>query len=463
MIIITLLAYLAILVSGALTTAADAPELSPIMAPSCDKARLDNLVLSNTINMHYGLNGTHLATVTLDLDFPSVLLEQIGHISAVQCRNHSVTVLFDSPDVFERAKAEWPQDKDFILVTNHQGNCDVENERGIFLANGLNWDNATMKVVANAERKDVHSAASTLEVDFSRLVADHPSKRDITFHKTGLNIAGDVSLPHDMKIFSVDPSFTATANRAHLSDNVTFSGYMKYHIHNHELESLYFDLDAALTADLGLTFDFAAPWDRNLTFSPDALQLAPINIPKILQLGPSLRWAIGVDVGAEAALSVGADVWAQIPDGRLHLDLVDTGASHAEGWTPQHDIKLGQIAQKTTVRASPFVGFLVELALRILGGALDLSGGFTAEIMFVNELSRTKVLNAAPEAGPTSLVVIPLDSAWNRTGIAARDVECASGLEHHTAFDFSVSAFLTEKWDKTLYGFETGVSDTCYT
>ncbi|KAI1486823.1 hypothetical protein F5X96DRAFT_688090 [Biscogniauxia mediterranea] len=416
---------------------------------------------SKVLSMHYGMNNSQVANVTLHLDHPGIMLETVSDAVTVQCSNKSITIKFTQPESFERSKVEWPGNEEFVLITNHQGDCDAQNERGIFVANGLTWDNATMQVIANAERKDIHSAASTLEVDFSHLAAKHPYKRDITFQKDGLNMAGDISLPHDMKIFSVDPIFTATATKADLSDNITFSGYMKYHIHNNHLESMYFDFDASLTADLGFNFDFSAPFDRNLTFSPDALQLSTINIPKIMQLGPSLRWAIGVEVGASMTISVGTNVWAQIPDGHLHLDLVDSTQTHAEGWTPEHNITLGDVSRTMMLSASPFVDFSAELAVRVLGGKLDLSAGFTAQTKYVNELSFTKVMVIPihPGSGDEQNTTMALRSPEQ---VAPSGMDCASGIEHHTAVDFSVTAFLTEKWEKELFSYETAVSDTCY-
>ncbi|KAI0602115.1 hypothetical protein F4775DRAFT_603714 [Biscogniauxia sp. FL1348] len=466
MILITLLTFLALMASG--VASMPAPELIPVRAPNVDKAGLVNIAPSNILSMHYGLNNSQLANVTLHLDHPGIMLEEIDKVSKVECGNDSIAITFTSPQAFEMTKEEWPGKGELVFITNHQGDCDLENERGIFLANDIEWKNSTMQVMANAERKDVHSAASALEVDFSHLAAKHPNKRDITFQKDGLNMAGDVSLPHDMKIFSVDPVFTATATKADLSDNITFSGYMKYHIHNNYLESMYFDFDAALMADLGFNFDFTAPFSRNLTFSPDALQLSTINIPKILQLGPSLRWAIGVEVGTSMSLSVGTNVWAQIPHGQLHLDLVDNTQTHAEGWTPDHNLTLGDVSRTVTLSASPLVDFSAELAVRVLGGKLDLSAGFRAETKYVNELSFTRVM------------VIPIDgeepesadgqntttTTTNTTTIQRRDapegMDCASGVEHHTAVDFSVTAFLTEKWEKELFSYETAVEDTCY-
>ncbi|KAI5922778.1 hypothetical protein F4810DRAFT_711090 [Camillea tinctor] len=430
MIILAFLTFLALMASGATPMPTLAPELIPIRAPDFDKAGLVNIAPSNAV-------------------------KTITDASKVTCNNKSIEIIFDSLVSFQRSKTQWPENGSFVLITNHLGNCDAQNERGIFLVNGLQWNDNMMQVIANAERKDAHSTASALEVHFGHLATENPSKRAITFDKDDLNMAGSVQLPQDMKIFSINPIFTARTTKGYISDNITFSGHMKYHIHNNYLEYMYFDFDAALTADLGFNLDFTAPLDRNLTYSPDVLQLSSVNIPKIIQLGPSLRWGIGIEVTASTTVSVGANVWAQIPNGHIHLDLVDNTKSHAEGWEPQHEITLGEVSGMLMLGASPFVEFSAELAIHILGGKLDLSAGFRAETKYVNELMLTK------------LVVIPytggdINSTQDQGVVAAMDLDCDSGLAHHTAVDLSLTAFLTEKWEKELFQYQTAVSDTCY-
>lgn len=138
--------------------------LGPVMDPGCDVKKLANIVPTNVVALNYGSSGESLVNVTLHLETPGVLLEQIEDISDVVCSNETVVVTFNSSTAFNAAVAEWSASDSLILFTNHLGNCDVEEERGVFLASSITSDNSTLAITALSEKKDVASTACKWEI-----------------------------------------------------------------------------------------------------------------------------------------------------------------------------------------------------------------------------------------------------------------------------------------------------------
>lgn len=134
--------------------------LVPVLRPECNKADPANLVPSKDITLNYGAKDESLVSVTLAMKYPSVVLEEVEAVAAVDCAATSITVTFNATAAFEQTSRDWQALDDFVMVTNHLGNCDVENERGFFLVDTVTFDAATLRVVANAHKSDVANTAS---------------------------------------------------------------------------------------------------------------------------------------------------------------------------------------------------------------------------------------------------------------------------------------------------------------
>jgi len=137
--------------------------LGPVSNPSCDPSDLNNIVPKSNLSLFYGSNDTSTpdsnAQVSLQMKVPSVLLEEILSVRSVVCSDTGVVVTFDDLAGYEKSMSEWPASGDFVLFTNHLGNCDTEFERGLFLVDGLTFDETTLTVVATAEKSDFQSTA----------------------------------------------------------------------------------------------------------------------------------------------------------------------------------------------------------------------------------------------------------------------------------------------------------------
>jgi hypothetical protein len=69
--------------------------LGPILDPSVDVEDVSNIALSYIVALQYGSDATvSPVNVTLEMRYPTVLLEQVASITAVDCSAANVTVTF---------------------------------------------------------------------------------------------------------------------------------------------------------------------------------------------------------------------------------------------------------------------------------------------------------------------------------------------------------------------------------
>ncbi|KAK1989014.1 hypothetical protein LZ30DRAFT_576966 [Colletotrichum cereale] len=419
--------------------------LRPVLRPECDKKDPANLVPSKDITLSYGAADDSLVSVSLAMKYPSVVLEEVAAIASVACADASITVSFNETAAFQQTSRQWRALDDFVMVTNHQGGCDVDDERGFFLVDTVSWDEASLQVVANAHKSDVANTATSTEISFSNVPVQN-AKRDVATDENGLHITNKLALPAATTLFSYDPYVTITADEASLTSNMTFSGKLKYTVVPPKVEQLELDIDTYFGAALGLTVDVKAPYSGNFTYDPEDLGYNFVDIPGIIKLGPSLGFAIGVELEADAAASITTDFGLTFPDAKLHLDLVDSAATSATGWDPVWSAN-ANITQKAAVGVNPYVDLGVGLVFEILGGAVDLSSGVTTRSKLVNDFT----LSASQEAGTGG------------TGIGQDNTGCQEGFAIKSDFFFSVVGFATQWWTQELWNVEVPVADVCYT
>ncbi|KAI3536499.1 hypothetical protein CSPX01_10760 [Colletotrichum filicis] len=446
---LALFALAVAMVTGAHAVANTTTTLTPVLRPECNKTDPANLVPSNDITLNYGAaDNASLVSVVLAMKYPSVVLEEVAAIASVECaEDASITVTFNATAAFEQTSQQWQALDDFVMVTNHLGNCDADNERGFFLVDTITWDAETLQVVANANKSDVASTATSTEISFSNVPVRNPArKRDIKWDDGGVHITNTLALPADTNLFTYDPYLSVTADEASLTSNMTFSGTLKYSIIPLKVKELALDIDTTFDAVLGLTVDVKAPYSGNFTYDPEDLGYNFVDIPGIIKLGPAIGFAIGVELEADAKASITTDLGLSFPDAKLHLDLVDAASSSATGWDPVWTAR-ANISEKAAVGVNPYVDLGVELVFEILGGAIDLSSGVTSRSKLVNDF----VLSASQGVNGTGVSV-----GQNTTG-------CEEGLSVNSNFFFSVIGFATQWWSQELYSVEVPVADECYT
>ncbi|KAH6887669.1 hypothetical protein B0T10DRAFT_74246 [Thelonectria olida] len=426
--------------------------LSPIINPDTDTTNLGNLVPSTNVSLNWGMEGNSLVNVSLEMNHPTVLLEEVDDITNVDCEATSVTITFAHKDAFEEALSDWSDDESFILVTNHLGDCDAENERGIFLTSGITSNNKTLTIVANGEKSDLNNTAAYTEITFSSVPAGQ-AKRAITLDSSGLTLSNSLALTPSTSLYSYAPYLSVVADTANVSSSITFSGKLRYSILKAKVYELSFDVDTYASAELGLTLNVTAPYSQNVVYDPAPLTYSIVNVPGIVTLGPALDFDIGVNLSANAAAVLTTDLGVKIADGNFHLDFLDSSNSSATGWTPVFTAQ-ANISEKASASVNPYVDITVMLQFELLGGLIDLSGGVTAQPKFNNDfvLSASQVLNGTSDG--TSI-----DGSVTQPN----DEECAQGLSISSEFEFSVIAFVTQWWRETVYSVTVPVADECYT
>ncbi|KAF6811916.1 hypothetical protein CMUS01_13170 [Colletotrichum musicola] len=441
-----MLALVTLALAAVASAANTTTTLVPLIRPDCNKADPANLVPSKNITLNYGAKDESLVSVTLAMKYPSVVLEEVEAVAAVDCADTSITVTFNATAAFEQTSRDWQALDDFVMVTNHLGNCDVKNERGFFLVDTVTFDAATLKVVANAHKSDVANTATSTEISFSNVPVASPTKRDIKWDENGVHITNELALPAATTLFTYDPYVAITADEASLSSAMTFSGKLKYTIIPPQVQELALDIDTNFAATLGLTVDVKAPYSGNFTYDPEDLGYNFVDIPGIIKLGPALGFAIGVELEADAKAAITTDIGLNFPDAKLHLDLVNSSASAATGWDPVWTAH-ANISEKAAVGVNPYVDLGVQLVFNILGGAIDLSTGVTTRSKLVNDFT----LSASQGVGTGGV------------GIGQDNTACQEGFAVKSDFFFSVVGFATKWWSQELYAVEVPVADECYT
>ncbi|KND87082.1 hypothetical protein TOPH_08253 [Tolypocladium ophioglossoides CBS 100239] len=441
--------------------------LSPVLNPKADPTNLQNIVPSTNVSLNWGSQSSGLVHVSLEMNHPTVLLEEIGAIAAVDCEAASVTITFSRADAFHEAVAGWSADDGFVLVTNHLGNCDADKERGVFLAQGITSDSNTLTVVALGEKTDIKSTAGLTEISFSSIPVH--SKRATNLDVNGLTLAHSLSLPHATKLYSYhhDPNVDVhvTADSAALSMGATFSGKLRYSIFKAKLHEMSFDIDAHASVDLVLTTSLTTEFNTTFTYGAPPLTYSIVKVPGIVSLGPALDIAIGVYLAADAGVSVTTNLGAEIANGNFHLDFLDQSRSSATGWKPTFHAA-ANISEHAAVAIDPYVDITAKLDFQLLGGLVDLSGGMTARPRFNNDFT----LNGNQHVNDVN-DVNNLNGTWHRqdkgrTHAVARSqgefAGCAQGLGIKSGFEFSVIAFVTQWWKKTIYSVDVPIADKCY-
>lgn len=152
--------------------------LSPIPVP----LKPDCLIPQTNVSLDYGLNNTDLAAVnvTLFTSYPTILLETISNLTAVDCSSDSVAITFNNAQDLDEAYSQWSSHEKLLLITNHMGDCDTEFERGFFVAGTYTTDTSSLSLTVTAEKTDVHNVSCeflpAVIIYSTRIDADAPNQ-----------------------------------------------------------------------------------------------------------------------------------------------------------------------------------------------------------------------------------------------------------------------------------------------
>ncbi|KAI3399309.1 hypothetical protein diail_7264 [Diaporthe ilicicola] len=392
-----------------------------------------------------------LVSVNMLMQHPAVILEDVDDVTAVDCMGQtSVAVTFSDKDSFNEALSSWSGLNDsFVMVTNHQGDCDAELERSFFVADTdtLASFQSNLTIIAKAEKSDVHSTSESTEINFNSVATatNQVDKRGISLNKEGLTIAYNWSLPSGQKIVDTD-YVKVQLNEAEINNSVTYAGHVKWELFKGVTE-FTIDIDKSIVHHANLTIEIAGVHDQSWSWSPAGLTYSMIDIPGILSLGPSAGVSIGGEVTAKAGGAVTVDLTSATPNGSIHLDMVDWSQSTSYGWTTERQATYNA-TETARLTLKPFIDFTVEFACELFGGLLDLSTGVTAEPSF--PFVTTATATATQYHNATGGVAYP-----NSTEA------CANGLGEEIDFEFAIKAFATQFLKVTLYDYKVELFKGC--
>ncbi|KAI6365783.1 hypothetical protein MCOR25_005271 [Pyricularia grisea] len=449
----------------------------PCKAPDVDTSDKKNIIPAPQVTLFYGDDGSkptsppfansttgHNTTVpapqgsinmTLTTNNSFVALEYIDSITKVKCSKDLLTVKFSDIEAFDIAAKNWESlESGLIIVTNGQGNCNDEFERGFFKVDDVKPNQDDLSITCTASSQKIEQVADTCEMTFSSLPAATLRKRINLNPSTSLSF--NSALPGNTTLLDLEPYLEITADQASFDSTVTFSGKLNYDFWSFKLKELYFDLDANFKADVALSASVQAAYAQNFEYSPDDLEYTLINVPGVVALGPGVAFGIGVNLSTSGAVDVHTALGVAMPSGNVHIDLVnkDRGTT-ATGWDPKYTAA-ANISQKAEVDADVYASLTVSLAIKVLGGLVDLSTGLTAQPRINNRftLDGNQQLSVGGSATtkPVGSVLQPVSG----------QAGCEQGVGIKSDFLFKLKGFITKYWSQDLYGVEVPIVNQCY-
>ncbi|PYH82665.1 hypothetical protein BO82DRAFT_413302 [Aspergillus uvarum CBS 121591] len=329
------------------------------------------------------------AKVDAQMKLPTVVLEEITTISSVSCSAESVEVVFASTADYQRSVSAWPSSS-FILLANHLGDCDAENERGVYLVESSTVASANNNTItAHTTRSSFRDQAQSISVAFNAsAVASH--KRDWTISLSD-EWSGELINTKDLAIDVQDVSLGTTLD---------LSGGVELDVTNSTATSLYLELDLALFAELNASAQATAAYSTDLwSYTYDALSVSAFEITGILSVGPSLT------------------------------------LGRSSGWTPSQTAS-ATLSGEVDAQLNPFANVERAVWVNVVNGLLEVSAGVEAKAEVVNTFS---VAGAGDVSSTTGVTAV--------TGTGA----CSNGYWFTGDFVFDVDAFVTSLYAVALY------------
>lgn len=455
--------------------------LPPCKAPDVDVSDKNNIIPAPQVSLFYGGDGTVTTpppaasvpygngtysnvtvpepqgsiNMTLTTNNSFVALEYIESIIDVKCSKDLLTVKFSDSESFDIAAKNWESlEAALIIVTNDQGNCNSEFERGFFKVDDVKPNADDLSIACTASAQKIEEIASTCEMTFSSLPAATIRKR-ITLNPS-TTLAFGAALAEKKTLLNLDPYVKITADEASFETKVTFSGKLNYDFWTFKVKELYFDLDASFDADVALSAEIKAAYNQTFEYNPTQLEYSLVLVPGVVSLGPGVAFGIGVDLSASAGVNVTTELGVTLPAGNLHMDLVNKDkGTKATGWNPKYSAK-ATISQKAEVGADVYASLTVQLAVKVLGGLIDLSSGLTAQPRINNhftlDANQKLAVSGTGVSRPVGSVLQPVTGA----------VTCEQGVSVKSDFAFALKGFITKYWSQTLYGVTVPIVNQCY-
>ncbi|CAH0021444.1 unnamed protein product, partial [Clonostachys rhizophaga] len=198
--------------------------------------------------------------------------------------------------------------------------------------------------------------------------------------------------------------------------------------------------EEALTINLGVR---ATSLEEE--FKPLAISASPFSIPRILDVGPTAGFGLGIEFGAEGTLNVTSDVAGGMTKGKVHLDLLDTKKATTSGWTPSVKVA-SEVDALVTLQINPFIELSLAVGVKAFDGLLDLSTGVEIE---------PKVVNLVSDNG-----TVAIESASGIKFGPPPEGQCKNAAWFASSSDLDINAFVSLLFKKTIYEYNDPIIRT---
>ncbi|KAJ0160687.1 hypothetical protein CTA2_7535 [Colletotrichum tanaceti] len=385
-----------------------------------------------SVTLRYEGVGGASAQVRARMKRPAILLETIDAISEVHCSDAGVVISFSAADDYKTCLDAW-RAKNFIIVTNHANGCDDADERGIFVVKGLARDDDTLTLVADATRAELRDHMEEAIIDF-----EHPGTAAVTKRSISGRSRSQTADLSGSTLISTE-ALSIVARAAKLESAVSLAGHAHYDLLRFELVEFYVDLDYSAALHLNVSTAVKSHANTGLySYSPLTLSISALRIPGILDVGPSVGFALGVEFATTGAVKASVDFVSSIRGANVHLDFLDGNKTSATGWRPETSVD-AEIDAKVQLQLNPYAVLSVGVDVNLLNGMIDVSAGVKAKPSLVNAFAVDLKFSYVSETGVTLAKPAP--------------DQCTNGAWFASTFHFVLMAFATQFYRKTLLTF----------
>lgn len=404
------------------------------------------------------------AEIKATMMYPSVLLEEVPSIKEVRCSASSIVIVFDSLKGLQETADSWGTST-FILFTYHGSDCNVENERGIYIVRAFATSPDALTVTTFSTKTTFEQATREMSIEWTKPLSTN------SMHSSFFgNFPGDLDLKGPKpKPSPLTREFSLVAENPSLSGIFTMSGHAHYSWLEFRFTDFFVDMDLSLLAGVNVALAAGAAFSNEVySYSPASSVVSAFTIPGILDIGPSLSLTLGVEtfVSGEAAIAANMSASskchtpakaealiiqaltrlnAAVADGNVHLDLVDSGRTTTSGWKPVYTHQTN-ISAAVQAQLNPYAEVAVEVAINFLKGKLELSSGIRAKPQLLSVFDVT----AEFDIGNSADVTMP----------ASKDAACTNGMWHSSAFAFLVTAFVTHLYALEMFRYHAPIYES---
>lgn len=378
---------------------------------------------SHNVSLVYGAGGIK-ASIAAALTRPAVVLEDLPGIASVKCSGAEMALAFHDDAAFETASKTWPK-SDFIIITHSpDGACNTVEERGFYIAKSHTSNAESRNIIVEVTASSLKDQSKGATINFQTGVT--PVKRDISGTVTA-NISG--------KLVETD-HVTVTAEQARFESTIHLKGRLDLDILRLKAKAIELDIDFSALASLNLSASVTGDYSTELlNLKPLAVSVSPFSILGVVSVGPIAEFGLGIEFGADGNLNATLDADAGIRDGKVHLDLLDSKKTTANGWEPSVNVA-SDVDALVRLQLNPFIELSLAVGIKAFNGIVDLSAGVAV---------KPKVINAFSVNGE---VALNSDSGVKFNPPAKG--ECTNGAWFASILDLDVDAYVSPLFKKTL-------------